>query len=66
VGQQWSRTPSPPVTLFKFGNPEKGEAPVELVDELTPEWLSAKIKLTRGQIIKVKDCAEVRGHKWLA
>jgi hypothetical protein len=65
-GRALSQTHSPPVTLFKFGkSTTKGIVTVKSVEELTAKWLSAKIKLTRGQIIKVKECAQARGHKWL-
>jgi hypothetical protein len=63
-GRIMSPTPSPPFTLFKFGKPKKGIVAIKSIDELTAAWLSAKITLTRDQIIKVTECAHARGHEW--
>jgi hypothetical protein len=64
-GRLLAQTPSPPLTLFKFGRPKKRIVPVESVDVLTEEWLRAKTALTYDQVTKVAECAKARGHQWL-
>ncbi len=49
-GRLLSTTPSPPVTLYKFGRPAGNTVPVERVEILNKQWLDGNADLIAAQI----------------
>jgi hypothetical protein len=61
-GRLLSSSPSFPVTLYKFGKPNLGIAPVELTEVLTQDWLEVNRKAIRTQMNKVLACGSKRNY----
>ena len=62
-GRLLSRSPDPPVTLYRFGQPKDGTVPYVGETTLTEEWFRENAELVTAQISSVVACARARGHE---